>query len=95
MAAFDFTQFSELLRTSPQQAFEYRLRVSGIEIPETYGDIKLNTSNNTAVEATGSSNATSYDIADLRKLLKDADITFSNASTIEKILEKCVENNLI
>lgn len=43
---FSNEQFVNLLRSSAQQAFEYRFRAANIEIPETYGSIKLNTSLN-------------------------------------------------
>lgn len=113
MSAFDHPQFTELLISSPQQAFEYRLRTSGLEIPEYYGDIKLDTSSNPkeeviekkeeiiietpqiSIETTEEEPKTSLDSADLRKLLQDNNIKYSNASTIEKLMEKCIENNLL
>ena len=111
MSAFDHPQFTELLIASPQQAFEYRLGTAGLDIPEYYGEIKLDTSSNPKTEEVAVvqptetpepevtpeivEEKTSLDSADLRKLLTENNIKFSNASTIEKLMEKCIENNLL
>lgn len=50
---FNNGQFVELLKYSPQKAFEYRLETQGTPIPETYGvpgsEITLDTSKNTQI----------------------------------------------
>lgn len=43
---FSGIRFTEILKTDPQTAFEYRLKTMGEKIPETYGIAHLDTSMN-------------------------------------------------
>ena len=80
---WSFETFSQLFAHNPREAFEYRLRVLGDPIPAEWLTDEEKTEKK------------ELNKKDLMELLKSASITFSPAATADKLLEKCVENNLV
>jgi len=80
---WNFERFADLLKMDPVLAWEYRFESLGEPIPEEYRRV-----NTEVIEE-------KVDKKDVMKLLRDKEISFSNAASFEKLVELAKANNLL